>query len=272
MKKTFVVMSMLFLAALNVDVFAIGNVGPPTAELKAGQWSIGGDYVYSDIDLDTSKMKYTDSEGGSGKTPFDFPKVKTHFYYATLGYGLAENWEVYGRLGIADIKGKVRWTDYSNEWEGGNFDNDLVWGVGTRYTFYQQDKVRWGVTAQMSWIDTSLEWKETDEDYGNVKETFDLSAFDLLVAVGPTVDMGGWKLYGGPFFYMLDGDAEDKETWSGAVEPSGWWKGSSDVEEDSSFGGYVGAAIPLTEKIDITFEGAAISGGWGLGAGITLKF
>jgi hypothetical protein len=203
-------------------------------------------------------MKYTDSEGGSGKTPFDFPKVKTNFYYATLGYGLADNWEVYGRLGIADIKGKDRFPAYSNQWEGGNFDNDLVWGVGTRYTFYQQDKVRWGVTAQMSWIDTSEDWSY---------ETVDLSAYDLLVAVGPTVDMGGWKLYGGPFFYMLDSDFDLKDT-----SPGVWWKGSADVEEDSSFGGYVGAAIPLAEKIDMTFEVATISGGWAAGTGVIVRF
>jgi hypothetical protein len=231
--------------------------------LKAGQWSIGGDYAYSDMDLDTSKMKYTDSEGGPGKTPFDFPKIKTNFYYATLGYGLTDNWEVYGRLGMADIKGKDRFPAYSNEWEGGNFDNDFVWGIGLRYTFSQQDKVRWGVTANMNWIDTSEGWT-----MGIEKETADFSGYDLLVAVGPTVDMGGWKLYGGPFFYMFNGDFDLKDTYP----DSSWWKGSADVKENSSFGGYIGAAIPLAKNTDLTFEVAAISGGWGLGAGITVKF
>ena len=262
MKKTLVVISMLFLAALSVDVFAIGNIGTPTAELKAGQWSIGGDYSYSDIGLDTSKMKYTESGGPPGKTPFDFPKVKTNFYYATLGYGLCDNWEVYGRLGIADIKGKDRFPAYSNQWEGGNFDNDLVWGIGTRFTFYQQDKVRWGVTAQMNWIDTSEDWTSGEE-----KETVDFSAYDLLVAAGPTVDMGGWKLYGGPFFYMFNGDFDLKDT-----SPGSWWKGSADVEEDSSFGGYVGAAISLAGNTDMTFEVAAISDGWAAGTGVIVRF
>ena len=255
---------MLFVAALSVNVFAIGNIGAPTAESKAGQWIFGVDYAYSDIDLDTGRMKYTDSEGGSGKTPFDFPKVKTNFYYATLGYGLTDNWEVYGRLGIADIKGKDRFPAYSNEWEGGNFDNDAAWGIGTRCTFYQQDKVRWGVTAQMNWIDTSEDWTYSD----GMKEMVDLSAYDLLVAVGPTVDMGGWKLYGGPFFYMINGDFDLKET-----APDGsWWKGEADVEEASSFGGYVGAAIPLGENTDMTFEVSAISDGWAAGTGVIVRF
>jgi hypothetical protein len=268
MRKTLVVMSMLFLVALSVDVFAIGNIGTPTAELKAGQWSIGGDYAYSDIDLDTSKWKHTNSSGDPAlMMPFEFDDVKTSFYYATLGYGLTDNLEVYGRLGIADIKGRTIWS--STDW-GINFDNDIAWGFGAKYTFFQQDKVRWGVTAQMTWIDTSWDRKEIGTAYGDIKRTLDLSAYDLLVAVGPTVDMGGWKLYGGPFFYMLDGDFDYYETWT--AEGGGWEKGKADVEEDDCFGGYIGAAIPLTEKIDITFEGVAISGGWGLGTGIAFKF
>jgi len=270
MKKTLVVMSVLFLAAMSVDVFAIGNIGPPTAELKAGQWSVGGDYAYSDIDLDASKMKHTNSAGDPAMMiSFEFEDVKTNFYYATLGYGLTENLEVYGRLGIADIKGRERWPEYSADW-GSNFDNDIAGGVGTRFTFYKQNKVRWGVTAQMNWIDTSWDRKETSIVYGDIKRKLDLSAYDLLVAIGPTVDMGGWKLYGGPFFYMFDGDFDYKETWTG--DGGGWEKGKADVEEDSSFGGYIGAAIPLAKNTDMTFEVAAISGGWSAGTGVIVKF
>jgi len=256
-------MGMLFLAALSVDAFAIGNIGTPTAELKAGQWRTGGDYSYSDIGLDMSKMKYTDAGGGSGETPFELKDVKTNFYYVTLGYGLADSWEVNGRLGIADIKGNNRFPDYDNEWHGGNFDNDAVWGVGTRYTFYKQDKVRWGVAAQMNWIDTSLEWKRP-----LYKDVVDLNAYDLLVAVGPTADMGGWKLYGGALFYMVNGDLDFEETYL----DGSWWKGTADVEEDGSFGGYVGAAIPLPRNIDITLEVSTISGGWAAGTGVILRF
>jgi len=270
MKKTPVVMSMLFLAALSVDVFAIGNIGAPTAESKAGQWIFGGDYAYSSIDMDTSKWKHTNSRGDPAlMMPFEFEDVKTSFYYATLGYGLTDNLEVYGRLGIADIKGRARWPESGTDW-GINFDNDLAWGIGARYTFHQQDKVRWGVTAQMNWIDTSWDRKETSIDYGSIKRTLDFSAYDLLVAVGPTVDMGGWKLYGGPFFYMFDGDFDYKETWTG--DGGGWEKGSAEVEEDGSFGGYVGAAIQLAEKVDVTFEAAAISDGWSAGAGVIVRF
>jgi len=270
MKKTSLITIMLFLVLLSVDVFAIGNIGTPTAGLKARQWSIGADYTYSDIDLDVSKWKHTNSDGDPVLLlPFKFEDVKTNFYYATLGYGLTDSWEVYGRLGAADIKAEASWSDYSTEW-GLNFDNDLAWGLGTRYTFHQKDKVSWGVTAQLNWIDTSWDTKEFGTIYGDIKRTMDLSSYDLLVAVGPTVDMGGWKLYGGPFFYMYDGDFDYKETWTG--DGGGWEKGSADADEDSCFVGYIGAAIPLSSNADITFEATAISGGWGLGTGLAFKF
>jgi hypothetical protein len=262
MKKALVVMSVLFLAVLSVDVFAIGNIGTPTAELNKGQWSVGWDYAYSDKDLDASKMKYKDSTSGPGKTAFDFENVRTNFYYATLGYGLTDDWEVYGLLGIADICGEVRWPEYSSRWEGCNFDNDIAGGFGTRYTFYKDNKVRWGATTQMNWIDTSFNLSPTGY------EIVSLNAYELLVAIGPTVDMGGWKLYGGPFFYMINGHAKDKETWS----DGSWWKGSSDVEAENNFGGYIGMQLDLTKKCDLKVEFFSIGDGWGLGTGVIFKF
>jgi hypothetical protein len=55
MRKATLTTSILLLAALSANVFAVGNIGPATAELKAKQWSLGGDYAYSDVDLDTGK-------------------------------------------------------------------------------------------------------------------------------------------------------------------------------------------------------------------------
>lgn len=257
-------MVVVLLALLTSTVFAVGNIGPTTAGLKKGQWSIGADYAYSDIDLDTSSMKWKDPEG-SGKMPFTFEDVKTNFYYATLGYGLTDNLEVFGRLGIADIKGEGIWPAFSSEM-GLNFDNDIVWGYGIRYTFHQKEKVSWGVTAQMNWIDTSLGFRDDVVEEG---DTIDLSGYDLLVSVGPTIDMRGWTLYGGPFFYMVneDFDVDDHDLGAGTL-----WEGSADVEEDGSFGGHIGAAIPLGKNTDMTFEVASISGGWSAGTGLTIKF
>jgi formylmethanofuran dehydrogenase subunit E len=41
--------------------------------------------------------------------PFEFEDVKTNCYDVVLSYGLCDKLEVYGRLGMADIKGRTIW-------------------------------------------------------------------------------------------------------------------------------------------------------------------
>jgi len=151
----------LLVAIMSVSAFGAGFMGTPTAELDQGQWSVGFNYMYSDMELDKTKMKVSGSENikyeaengdsGSfkesytGSFKFDIDDVKTQRYYGTIGYGITDVWEAYVQLGIADLKAKVREADDPEDvWSGLNFDNDFAWGWGTRYTFYEQDNVRWG--------------------------------------------------------------------------------------------------------------------------------
>jgi hypothetical protein len=122
----------------------------------------------------------------------------------------------------------------------------------------------------MNWLDTSVDFKSAWAG-GTDEQQIDWEAYDLIVAVGPTVDMGGWNLYGGPFYYMLDGDLdlEGSETWATGY---GTWEGSGDLEEDSSFGAFVGAQCTVMEKYDVTTELSITGDGWAIGAGIAVPF
>ncbi|TFG49794.1 MAG: hypothetical protein E4H40_02395 [Candidatus Brocadiia bacterium] len=256
------------MAFLTSTVFAIGHIGPPTAELKKGQWDLGFNYSYSTQDLDSSSAKYV----WDGDEPEHF-KLKTkdfnvHRYYAVGGYGICDRWEVFGQLGVADLKADFEGDDWT---DGVNFDNDFAWGLGTRFTLAQQDKVKWGFSAQANWLDTSNTEKgiEVDEVTYTWKEKYSIETFELLLAFGPTIDMGGWKLYGGPFYYYLDGDYEWKESYSDTTDVG---KETGDLEEDSNFGGFIGAIVPLAKNVNMTAEFSATADGWGLGTGITFKF
>jgi len=78
----------------------------------------------------------------------------------------------------------------------------------------------------------------------------------MQIAVGPT-----WKLndtlsiYGGPFVHLIDGDVEN-----------------ADLEEDSAFGGYVGAEAALADNTSLFGEIQLTGSGWAIGAGIGWKF
>lgn len=261
----------LLVAIMSVSAFGAGFMGTPTAELEKGQWNAGFNYMYSDMDLEKTKMKWfewdpTGALDDSGSEKFSIKDVKTHRYYGTIGYGVADWWEVYFQLGIADVKGETKW-EYDDEWYGGNFDNDFAWGLGTRITFYEQNNIRWGTSVQMNWLDTSLEDKYSEPGYTS-KDTLSFETLDLLIAVGPTVDMGGWKLYGGPFYYYLSGDIDLKGS-----DSDGWrWKASGDLEADSNFGGFVGAEFPLTGNCNMTTELSFTGDSWAIGTGIVWKF
>jgi hypothetical protein len=247
----------LLVAILSINAYGVGILGTPTAELDQGQWNVGFNYAYLSTDLDTTTLKGTE---GSSKLEINDNNVQR--YYGTIGYGLTSVWEVYVQLGLADVKADFKDPEDPDTGGGVNFDNDFAWGWGTRYTFYEQDKVRWGATLQMNWIDTS--WDDKGVDW---KETIDYSYYDLLIGVGPTVDMGGWNLYGGPYFYMLDGDLDAK-----GVDDVGAWKMSGDLQEDSNIGGFIGAQCSVMEKYDVTAEFSFTGSGWGIGAGICYAF
>lgn len=270
----------LLVAIMSVSASGVGFIGTPTAELDQGQWNVGFNYMYSDMELDETKMteSWTDFDvvgtvvdSGSESFKIEIDNVKTQRYYGTIGYGLTDSWEAYIQLGIADVKAQIRDADDpGDDWDGFNFDNDFAWGWGTKYTFHEQDNVCWGASLQMNWLDTSWDIKTTDA-FGTEEEQMDFSTFDLIIAVGPTVDMGGWDLYGGPFYYMLDGDLDfdGTETWPAG---SSIWKGSGDLEEDSSFGGFIGAQCMLMEKYCMTTELSFSGGGYAIGAGLSVPF
>jgi len=283
MKKMTVVLGLV--AMMSVSAFGVGFIGTPTAELEKSQWNVGFNYTY--ISMDLAKIKYSESsqEFDPAGNPDGDPETDSYKeeindnnvqrYYGTIGYGVTDVWEAYVQLGIADVKAQTK--EEGEESEGHNFDNDFAWGWGTRYTFYEQDNIRWGASLQMNWLDTSVGHKGTWVDGGldgTWNATIDYETYDLLIAVGPTADMGGWNLYGGPFYYYLSGEIDGEVT----ITPSGWdtaaeiEKFSGDLEADSNFGGFVGAQISLKENCDLTTELSFTGDGMAIGAGVTWAF
>jgi len=273
----------LLVAIMSVSASGVGFIGTPTAELEQGQWSAGFNYMYSDMELDTTKMKFVeadfDADGElvgdieTGSWKMDIDDVKTQRYYGTIGYGITRVWEAYVQLGIADVKGKFRDAvldpDDPDDWDGTNFDNDFAWGLGTRITFHEQGNCRWGASVQLNSVDTSWDDTFTEDDWTQ-KVQIDWETYDLIIAAGPTVDMGGWNLYGGPFYYMQRGDldVEGTETWPTGSEI---WKDSGDLESDG-IGGFVGAQCMVMDKYCVTTEFSFSGDGYAIGAGIAVPF
>jgi hypothetical protein len=274
----------LLVAIISVSALGSGFMGPPTAELEQGQFSVGYNFMYSDTDYDTMQITVLDSWIPEGGTPVSisrpgakikFGDVKVQRHYATISYGAAKWWEVYVQLGGADLKGKAK---YPAETFSTDFGSDFAWGLGTKVTFCDQGNVRWGTSVQMNWLDSSTSSNFSEVVGAGIEsgiETTSFDTFDLLIAVGPTVDMGGWKLYGGPFYYYVSGDYQFEQ--NGSSSSPGYsetflWRESGDIEADSNFGAFIGTQLPLSDNVDMTAEFTFTGDSWAVGTGVTFKF
>jgi hypothetical protein len=235
-KLLLVAVVLTVLALAGSSALALAPMGPPTAGLKTGQFSIGVEYAYSDVDM-TTVWHFFDLEGEK------LDGVTSNMILGNLGYGIMDEWEAFARLGVANV-----------DYDDGDFSGDygFAWGLGTKVTFLKQGNLNWGALFQMTWTNSE------DED---VKFDF----YDIQIAVGPT-----WKLsdtlsiYGGPFVHFINGDAdfvdEDDVSYT------------ANIEEDSAGGGYIGAEAALADNTSLFGEVQFTGAGWAIGTGVKWKF
>jgi hypothetical protein len=231
-KKVLVFALLVF--GLTGSALALAPMGPPTAGLKTGQFRVGIDYSYSEEDMDVEDET--------------LDKVTSNMVFANLGYGIMDEWEIFGRLGMADIQADDI-LDSGVDFSG---DFKFAWGVGTKYTFLKQESLDWGFLFQVTSVDS-------DDTVGGTD--IDIDYYDWEFAVGPTWKLNDtWSIYGGPFVHFIDGD----------VDIEGY--DSGDLEEDSMWGGYVGAEAELCQNTSLFGEFQFTGGGWAFGTGIGWKF
>ncbi len=209
------------------------------------------DLTYHSSQIDTELQNFT--LAGLNLTA-QFDDLEMHRLYTTLTYGLLDRWEAYVKLGGV----------YIEQDDLGYSSGNLTYGWGTRVTILQGDRVDWGAGLLMSWI-------EADDSYrfnGN-RATLDFDAYELQVAVGPTLKFSDWlRLYGGLLYYSLRGDFD--ATVTGTLPGSPFFA-SGDIEEDSNLGAYVGGMLRLA-GLDFTVETAILSDAWGVGGHIGWRF
>ena len=222
----------LLVFAFCVPSFGLTPMGPPKAGLEQGQFGVGLNYTLGEMDLEFS------ASGVSSETL----EVESNMLFVDLGYGIMDQLEGFVRLGIAQYE--------IEEWDGGN---EFAYGLGTKVTISEQDAITWGGLFQITWI-------EGDDTISGVD--IDVDAYEIQLAIGPTYEADSMRIYGGPFLHLLDGDGD-------AGIPG--FSASFDIEQESVFGGYVGAQFDVAENscanIEVQFTGDAwaISGGIGFG-------
>jgi hypothetical protein len=262
-KKGLCIIVFVLFFPLMFEAKAMDFMGPPTAGLKQGQSSVGIEYMRSNMDIEADGIP----ELGLVSTTVE--NVEMNKIYENLGLGITDDAEIFLRLGAADAEPDKG--DNSDNLAGyiGGSDFGFAIGGGIKATLSksEDDTVKWGILAQMSWADLDFDTKSYSLGGYTVSGSAEVEIIEVQVAVGPTVKLReGISIYGGPFLHIIDGDADLKsiDGWSGTV--------STDLEEDSAFGGYVGTQIDLDTNTALNIEGQFTGGGWGVGGGIVWKF
>jgi len=232
---------------------ALDPMGPPTARLEKGRWSVGVEYFIedSDIELDEARPVGTVS-------PFKM-NVEEQLVTAKIAYGIADNWEIFLRLG-SELSGEGTGTQAGSPV---TFDGDsgFVTGLGVRASLYKQGNLELGGLFQIGW----------GKSEGNIEtqgQSFSVDGHttEIGVAIGPSYKITqNVSIYGGPFFYFIDGDID------GTVPVLGT-DISYDIDEDSYFGGYIGTQIDITGRAAFNIEWQHTATADGLGMGLVWRF
>lgn len=253
----FIVVSLAGSPALALD-----PMGPPASALWKGDYRVGLDYSLSEMDLELTDGTLT----GVGKTiDLTLKDFQAHRAYATLGYGLSDNWEGFLRLGGANgTFGDTIW-NAGEELEGGI---DFAAGAGIKATFYETDLWRFGALLQAGYaeFDGTLESGVS----GWLPDFTEVDILQIQAALGATYR---WtdrlSIYAGPFAYMLMGDFEDTFPLTGesTIVSTYHW----DLDSGLNFGGYLGANFMLRENCACNIEYQIAGNASTIGLGLMWK-
>jgi len=235
--KLSIVVVFVIVVLWSSDVMSLTPLGPPRSGLKRGQHSLGFVFASSEMDLEVSGY-------GLSETMTD---TESTTYLLRAGYGLSDGCELYTLLGFADLS--------SEDFDG---DSQLAWGFGTKFTVAEKDSVTWGGVLQFCHISSEGSVYADVPPYGFQSIDIEAQLFDIQIAFGPTYTQETFSIYGGPFLHFVTGDLDGSALGETVT---------FDIEQESEFGGYVGAMFDLGEssslfiEYQMTGDASAIAGG-----------
>ncbi len=256
---------------------ALPPMGPPKAIFGENRWAIGFKYAYQKMDLELFGKVREDL--GAGWLPCDYTKYKiedleSNIFLGSLGCGICDNWDAFVYAGVAGNKDEITETlgcgSTGNQYYGSGGDYEAAWGFGTRATFCQDGNLTWGGLFQMAWssIDSSSLKLRGDPVFSGDLE---LDFWEIQVAAGPTLQLDGFSIYGGPFLHFVKGDM----SLEGTTVDLGTTQrvmSKTDIREESNFGAYVGAQWDIAEDTILYTEYQFTGDASGAGMGVIWKF
>ncbi len=263
-----IVATMLLLVCANV-VFGFDPMGPPKAMLKKGQPSVGIEYLYGNMDLETSTSTV-------GLADMDLNNIEINKISGVVGYGLFDSLEIFGRFGLAaiDVDSSVIADNPAASIGSSGFDFSI--GGGARATIFEWKDISVGVLAQVSLVqlDGFDDYVGPDNGQFGADMTFSISELtmtEVQLAFGPTWNCTeNVSIYGGPFLHFVDGDLDRDGVsfFPNAIPPE---SETFDINERGVWGGYIGATVLFSKSPNINCNVEFQATGAGYGVAIQLS-
>jgi hypothetical protein len=253
--------------------FALDLMGPPSAEVEKGMLRGGIEYSFSNIDLNLIEGNAYIYRNGTYLASGDVPSLtinnlKVNTLYATVGYGILDNYEVFLRMGTANAKfGDSLW-DVGEDFDSGT---DFAIGGGFKATFYQGFDWKVGGVFQINWAELDGEVKSSSWVVPQ-PQLVDISSTEMQIALGVTYLWSSRvSFYGGPFVHFISGDFDFKFSrfTTGGFDTG---KYSWQFNDGPTYGGYIGAQIKLLDNSYVNVEYQQNSDAEFYGAGLMLRF
>jgi hypothetical protein len=252
-------------------------MGSPTAYVGAGNWGLGAEYGYGQMDLEASGTvaEVTGPLDTSWAQHFKMDNLKNNMAFGTIAYGLTDAWDIFARVGAADAKDTTVLAPSSirAEERQGDFDGSfgVAWGVGTRATLHQWGPWSLGGLVQFTWFrpgdsDFSIEpdpWIPDESWAGRAT----LHYWQAQASLAAAFQANTWRFWAGPFVQYTQGDLDFSGTTSiaGLTGTINW---SSTLEDAWRVGGYFGANWRVRDQLNLWMEGQIASDCWLVGVGL----
>jgi hypothetical protein len=164
-------------------------------------------------------------------------KIRLNEIYSQAAYGKKNIWEVYGRVGMSDLKIE----DFFK-------DNENFFGTLGAKAYYPMNNTL-GIGA---FVQGTYYFSEFTDTVSRNKKVELNNLWDVNFGIGfQAILPRGLKLYAGPYIYY----SEAKMSLSSKISGLGYAAGDFSVSNKSITGGFAGVDIPLAKGFRLNMEG-----------------
>jgi len=276
-----IVLSAVILIVIGLSgsvVMALPPMGPPRAVVGQDRWAVGVGFSHSKMDLEAFGEVREDPDG-AGWLPASYAKHKiedltSNMLLGRISYGAYDTIDVFACIGLSDARDDMTEELASgadgNRYTGLDNSHGLAYGIGARATFWQEGDIVWGGLVQILWenpSDGDIDLTPTDGDPAKLSGDVELELQEIQVAVGPTVQLEGISLYGGPFLHFVKGDLDIDVSGVDSFSALNRVDASLDIREETEFGVFVGAQGEANQDMSWFVEIQMTGDAWGIGIG-----